>query len=239
MHPLVQEILDLVEELRSRFDSLQNKINDALSWVPWGLGWVVDNIHDAWNYLVEKWNEFWDATTLIFGNMGSPGALEDCAQGWSGTVGSPVSAQVGNADRALLQADDHWTGQAADTYFPKSMLHKTAMEKVQSTYVEAASSALDQVRGGLVKFYAGLITALGALIVGFIGALSSSATIIGIPAGIFIAAGACLVAEAAFYAGGVLLKSDCTTAQTNLLAKMNDNTAFPGGAWPPGAILTA
>jgi hypothetical protein len=239
MHPLVQEILDLVDKIRSKFDELQNKINDALSWVPWGLGWVVDKIHDAWDTLVDRWNEFWDSAALVFGNMGSPDALETSAQGWSTGVGSPVTEQIGNADRALLQADDHWTGQAADSYFPKSQLHKTAMEKVQSTYVDGVSSMLDTMRGGLVKFYGGLVTALIALVGGFIAALASSATIVGIPAGIFIAAGACLVAIGAFYTGGTLLKSDCTSAQTDLIGKMNDNTGFPGGSWPPGAVLTA
>ena len=239
MNPLIQEILDLVDDLRAKFDSLQSKINDALSWVPWGLGWVVDKIHDAWDALVDKWNEFWDAAQLIFGNMGSPDALESASQSWSTGVGSPVSGQAGNADRALLQSDDHWTGQAADNYFPKSQLHKTAMEKVQTGYVAGVSGVLDTVRGGLTKFYAGLITALGALIAGFIGALAASGTIVGIPAGIVIAAGACLVAIGAFYAGGTLLKSDCTSAQTDLIATMSDKTGFPGGAWPPGAILTA
>jgi hypothetical protein len=239
MNPLVQQIIDLVDDLRSKFDDLQNKINDALSWVPWGLGWVVDKIHAAWDALVSKWNEFWDAAELIFGNMGDTGALESASQSWSTSIGAPVTEQIGNADRALLQADDHWTGQAADSYFPKSQLHKTAMEKVQSTYVEGVSSVLDTVRGGLTKFYAGLLTALVALVAGFIGALASSSTIVGIPAGIVIAAGACLVAIGSFYAGGTLLKSDCTSAQTDLLAKANDNTGFPGGAWPTGAVLTA
>lgn len=239
MNPLVEEILSLVAEIESKFQSLQNAVNDVLSWVPWGLGWAADKVRDAWDWLVEKWNQFWDGVTLIFGNMGDTGALEQAAQGWTSEVGAPVSALSGNVDRALLQADDHWTGQAAESYFPKSALHKTALEKVQSTYIEGASSALDSVRGGLTKFYTGLVVALGALIAGFIGALAASGTIIGIPAGILIAAGACLVAEGAFFAGGTLLKSDCTSAQTTLIAKMSDNTGFPGGSWPPGALLTA
>lgn len=239
MNPLIQEILDLVEELQAKMQELQDKVNDALSRVPFFLDWVVDKIHDAWDWLVQKWNEFWDAADLIFSNMGSPEAIDQVTQGWSDSIGSPVSAQVQNADRALLGADDHWEGQAADAYFPKANLHKAAMENVQTNYVDGANSALDTVRSGLTKFYMGLITALGALIAGFIGAITASGTIVGIPAGILIAAGACLVAIGAFYTGGTLLKSDCTTAKNDLNNKQGNNAGFPNGAWPPGAILTA
>lgn len=239
MHPLIQQILDLVEKIKTKFDELMGKVNDFLGWIPWGLGWLADKIESAWNGLVDKWNEFWDGCELIFGNMGDPDSIQQVSNEWNNDVGGPVSAQAGKADRALLAADDHWEGQAAASYFPKSALHKTALEAVQNTFATGFRTALDSVRSGLVKFYMGLVTALGALVVGFIGALASSATIFGIPAGILIAAGACLVAIGAFYTGGTLLKSDCTTAQTQLTNTMNTQGPFPGGQWPPGAILTA
>lgn len=236
MHPLVQEILDLVEELQSRMEGLNNIINDALSWVPWGLGWVVDRIHDAWDWLMEKWNEFWDAANLIFGNMGDHGAITTAAQGWATSVGTPVAEQATNADRAILQADGVWTGEAAASYFPKALLQKNAMTAVQDSYVKTASEALDTVKSGLVKFYGSLVLALGTLVGGFIAAAGASGTIIGIPAGIAIAAGACLAAIGSFYAGGTLLKSDCSSAQTKLLTE-SINGAFPSGNWPPAAVL--
>lgn len=238
MNEYLEEINRLVQRLQDGFNELVGAINDVLSWVPWGLGWAADKVRDAFGYLEEKWNQFWDATTLIFGNMGDLGAVEAVGQQWSSDLGSPVSQEVGNVDRALLRADDHWKGQAAEAYFPKAQLHKTAMEKLQG-FTDTAADALDGVRAGLVKFYAGLVVALGALVGGLVAALASSATIFGIPAGIFIFAAACLAAEGSFFAGGLLLKSDCNSAQSKLNRKLGELTGFPDGAWPPGAVLTA
>ncbi len=239
MDALLQRINDLIEKLQEKFDSLRDKVNGVLDKIPFFLGWVEDKLRDAWNWFVEKWDEFWDAANLIFGNMGDRDAISTTSTSWVQSVGAPVSGKVDVVDRALLQADDHWKGQAADTYFPKAALHKTAMDKIQSTYVTAATTALESVRSGLVKFYTALITALGAFIAGMIGAIASTATILGAPAGPVIAAGAALVAIGAFYAGGLLLKSDCTTAKQTLANARGNLVGFPNGAWPPGAILTA
>lgn len=239
MDTLLQRINELIEKLQEKFDSLRDKVNWVLGKIPFFLGWVEDKLRDAWDWFVEKWNEFWDAANLIFGNMGDRDALSTTSSDWVSSVGTPVSGKVDVVDRALLQADDHWKGQAADSYFPKAALHKAAMDKVQSTFVTAATSAIESVRSGLTKFYTALITALGAFIGGMIGAIASTATILGAPAGPIIAAGAALIAVGAFYTGGLLLKSDCTTAKQTLENARGNLTGFPNGAWPTGAILTA
>jgi hypothetical protein len=238
MDDLVQQINELIEKIKGKLDDLLGKVNDFLSWVPWGLGWLADKIKDAWNWLCEKFQEFWDGVTKITTNMGDRDALSATATTWSTSVGGPVSAQKDAVDAsAVLRADDTWQGDAAVAYAGKAKQHQTALEKVVTTYVTAMSSALDTVRAGLVKFYMGLITALGALVAGIIAALASSATIFGIPAGIIIAAGAALIAVGAFFTGGELLKSDCTAANNSLTQKMNDNNGFPHESWPSGAVV--
>ncbi len=238
MDDLVQQINELIEKIKGKLDDLLGKVNDFLSWVPWGLGWLADKIKDAWNWLCEKFQEFWDGVTKITTNMGDRDALSATATTWSTSVGGPVSAQKDAVDAsAVLKADDTWQGDAAVAYAGKAKQHQTALEKVVTTYVTAMSSALDTVRAGLVKFYMGLITALGALVAGIIAALASSATIFGIPAGIIIAAGAALIAVGAFFTGGELLKSDCTAANNSLTQKMNDNNGFPHESWPSGAVV--
>src|SRR6478735_6426969 len=232
MDDLVQQINELIEKIKGKLDDLLGKVNDFLSWVPWGLGWLADKIKDAWNWLCEKFQEFWDGVTKITTNMGDRDALSATATTWSTSVGGPVSAQKDAVDAsAVLKADDTWQGDAAVAYAGKAKQHQTALEKVVTTYVTAMSSALDTVRAGLVKFYMGLITALGALVAGIIAALASSATIFG------IAAGAALIAVGAFFTGGELLKSDCTAANNSLTQKMNDNNGFPHESWPSGAVV--
>lgn len=238
MDALIEKINGLVEKIKGKLDELLGIVNDFLGWVPWGLGWLADKIKDAWDWLVEKFNEFWDDVTFIFGNPGDRGALETTSNSWSTDIGGPVSAKKDTVDAtAILKADDKWEGDAAGAYAGKAKLHQTALEKIVTTYTTTASAALETVRAGLVKYYMGLITALGVLVGGVIAALASSATIFGIPAGIFIAAGAALVAIGAFYTGGTLLKSDCTSANTSLTQKMNDNNGFPNEGWPKGAVL--
>lgn len=238
MDDLVQRINDLIEKIKGKLDDLLGRVNDFLGWVPWGLGWLADKIKDAWSWLCGKFEEFWDGVTKITSNMGDREALSSTATTWSTSVGGPVSAQKDAVDAsAVLRADDAWEGDAAEAYAGRAKQHQTALEKVVTTYVTAMSSALDTVRAGLVKFYMGLVTALGALVAGIIAALASSATIFGIPAGIFIAGGAALIAVGAFYTGGELLKSDCTAANNTLMQKMNDNNGFPHAAWPSGAVV--
>ncbi len=80
-----------------------------------------------------------------------------------------------------------------------------------------------------------LATALAALVIGIIGALASSATIFGLPAAPFIAAGAGLTASAAMITGAEILKSVCASANTTLRQKLNDDSGFHEGHWPPAA----
>ena len=237
MNPLTGQLLELVEKVRSKFDELADVVTGFLDRVPWGLGWLADQISHAWSFLTAKIHEFWGACDRILGNLGSTEAIGAASTAWSAAVGGPVSAEAGNADHGILESDEHWTGTAAEAYRARTELQRSALLAVESTYADGAIAALDTVRNGLTMFYVGLITALGALAAGIITALVTSSTVFGIPAGIFVAAGAVLLAEGAFYTAGILLRSDCETARTNLLARYHDSSAFPGGSWPGGAVV--
>lgn len=236
MHPLIQKIQELVTKLQDKFDEFHSKVTNLLSNVPWGLGWLADKLLDAWNAFVDKWNDFWEFYAHMFSNLGSPSGISQVQSNWNSGIGNPVSAEAGNADAGLLMADEHWTGTAASNYRPRAALQKSALQAIKATLADGATTALDQVRAGLVKFYAALIAALGTFIAGIIGALASTATIFGAPAGPFIAGGATLVAGGAFIGGGLLLESDCDAAKNTLQTKLADKTAFPNGAWPTGAL---
>lgn len=60
--------------------------------------------------------------------------------------------------------------------------------------------------------------------------------IVGVAAGPFIAAAAVVAFLAAAYAGSLTLKSAAASANTQLRAKLDDSTAFPGGTWPSGVL---
>jgi hypothetical protein len=174
----------------------------------------------GWHKFTGFLSECWDAVVEICTNMGSPSALWNTADAWSDSVGGPVSGQVQSAEAGSLEVDDNWDGTAADRYrqnLPMPM-QKTALERVKTTFSDGISSALSDVAKGIMAFWGGLVVALGALVAGIIGALASSATIFGLPAAPFIAAGAALV---------------CSSANSTLRQKLNDNTGYRDGHWPP------
>ncbi|HEY8721634.1 hypothetical protein [Pengzhenrongella sp.] len=233
---LEDEIRDLLKTIETKFGELQRAVSGALSAVGSWAAVVADQIQDAWTKICTEAEKFWNAIGEILGNMGDPGALSDMSTRWNADVGAPVSAKVQVADAGNLEVDETWSGKAADNYRQRISLHKTALDKVQSTIAVGMSSALDTVKTGIWTFFGCLLGALASLVVGILGALASTATILGIPAGILIGAGAFLVAAAAVFTGGILLKSSCQSALNALQQKVGDNSGFLDGRWPKGAL---
>ena len=229
---LLDQINSVVGRIDSKTTELQNSINGKLHWLPSGLQ---DKVVSGWNSFCGFLERIWDNLTEILANMGSPSALWSTADAWSDWIGGPVSGQVQSADAGLLTVDTNWDGDAAEAYRQTLPLQKAALDKVKATLTDGISTALNEVAKGILKFWAGLATALAALVIGIIGALASSATVFGLPAAPFIAAGAGLAAAAAMITGAELLKSDCASANTVLRQKLNDNAGFHEGHWPPAA----
>lgn len=231
-NPTAQEISDLVDRFYAKVKDLQNAINDILDWIPWGFGWVADKLKDGWNWLCEKIDSAFTALSFILSNLGSPDTLTQTADDWSSTVGADVSARVGLADLGNLAVDDSWSGSAAEQYKQKMPLQKLALQNIKTQFTDGISSALKDVASAIKVFWTVLVSGLVVLIGGIIAAIASTATILGAPAGPFIAAAAVGVFAAAAWGGTEILKSQCAGANTTLTQKLAENTAYPGGAWP-------
>jgi hypothetical protein len=229
---LVDKLLQIVDRINAKTTELQNAINDKLGWLP---GFLQDKVVAGWNKFCDFMRKVWDFWYEVCTNMGSPTRLWSTADAWSDTVGAPVSAQVQSADAGLLTVDDNWDGDAANAYRQTLPLQKAALDKVKATLTDGISSALSDVAKGIIAFWASLAVALAALVAGIIGALASAATVFGLPAAPFIAAGAALAADAAVIGGGLILKSVCSSASTTLRQKLDDNAGFHEGHWPPAA----
>lgn len=207
---------------------------------------IAENLHllpePLQSKTIEGWKDFcsylqrlWHNLAIITTNIGSPTALWETADAWNIHVGAPVSAHAQTADTIILGVDNYWTGDAADAYQQMLPAQKAALEKIRTLTV-GVTTALDNVAKSILVFLAALIGAIAALVTGIIGALASTATIAGIPAGILIACGAALTACAAFIAGAERLKGDCSSANTTLRQHIADNTAFYQGRWPEAVI---
>ncbi|MBW6440018.1 WXG100 family type VII secretion target [Actinoplanes hulinensis] len=226
---LLERIHSTIDRIDAKTVELQNSINDKLAYVPPP---AQGKIRQGWDDFCAFMRRIWDNLATILSNMGSLSALSTTAQAWSDRVGVPVSGQVQAADAGLLTVDDNWAGDAADAYRQMLPLQKAALEKVKTVLTDGLSTALEQVRTGVFLFWTGLLGALAALAVGIIGALASSATIFGLPAAPFIAAGAAVTASIALIVGCETLKSACTSANS-LLRQKFDDTGFFQGHWPP------
>jgi hypothetical protein len=233
---LLDEINDLLAEIEQTFQDMQSAVSSALAQVPGWLGWVRDRIVDAWNYVCEKVSEFWAYLEETTGReIGDPGMLSWAAVRWAGDVGGPVSEQVAVADAGNLEADNVWSGDSAEAYRERLLMHKLALTAVQATLTKGISGALDKVQSALEVYYGVIITALVTLIGVLIGAIASLATGPGVVVGLVAAGVGIVAAITAIALGRVYLESDCRSAKTTLENLINDSTAFGGDHWPAGA----
>lgn len=232
MDPVVEKAMELIEQLRNKIQELSDKLNSILDKVPFFLDWVADRIQDGWNQLLGKLDEFWAWVDEHLNNPGDPWALSETAQQWNELVGGPVSAQVGTVDAGQLLTDDRWSGTAADAYRQTLTPQKTAMEKVRTSFCDGVFQALDKMQTSIIIFWTAFAAGVAACIAGFVGALASTATIVGAPAGPFIAAAAVGVLLAALGGAALKLSSDVNSAKGILSGKLADLGAYPGGRWP-------
>ncbi len=237
MDPVIDKAREVIATLQEKIQSLQDKLDWVLSKIPWGLGWIGDKIRDGWNYLVGKLDEFWGWVDEHLNNPGSPSALSETANSWNEMIGGPVSSQSGVVDAGQLTADDLWSGTAADAYRQAVTPQKTAMDKVKSSMCDGVFQALDKMQSGITIFWTAFAAGVAACIVGFIGAIATTATIFGAPAGPFIAAGAVVVLIAALGGGYLKLKADINSSKGILTGKLNDLSGYPGGQWPKAVGL--
>ncbi|ACQ82074.1 hypothetical protein Bcav_3832 [Beutenbergia cavernae DSM 12333] len=232
MHPVIQEVMDLIAEIERKIEELRTGINDMLESIPGFLDWIFDRVRDGWNWLVEKLDEFWGWVNDVVAMAGDPWGLSSAADTWNTGVGEPAMTQSREVDAGDLLVDDNWTGDAADQYKQKLPEQKSAMEVIRTEYAAKIATALDAVKSGIIKFWTSMAVAFGALVAGIIGAIASSATVFGLPAAPFIAGGAVLIAIIAVTVGVKLLESDCATANTQLTNAQSAGLA----RWPAFAL---
>ncbi len=228
------QISSLVNKLDGKTVEFQNTVNDTLSDISW-------LIPDSWiQWIKDRWNDFcdwmakvWKQLTEIVENMGAPWDLSSTANSWSDKIGGPVSGKSQVATAGELSVDDNWDGDAAVQYRQKMPLQATALDKVRSTLSEGVNNALSTAQLGIWVFWGSLVVALVTLIAGIIGAMASSATVLGLPPGVAIAIAAVIVFLAAIAVGIVTLRATLSNANSTIRRALSDNSGFENGHWPP------
>ncbi len=231
----VERINQLLQEVDEKIESLRNKVNGILDWVPWGLGWVVDKFMSLWDKAMDKLGEFWDKVQEFVSNIGAPWDLDDAKESWI-QAGGPVAARATEADRSQSAVDTEWKGQAADRYALSLAGQQKALTAVQSKLTSVMGPALGKVSSALYIFYGAVIVAIVALVAGIVFATGEAVSILGLPAVPPTVITAIVVAIGAISAAILNLRGQASDANTEFLKVANETGDFGAQNWPQAVI---
>lgn len=231
----VDRIMELLDEVDEKVQSLTDKVNDILSWVPWGLGWVVDKFKDLWSAAMDKLGEFWDKVKEFISYIGAPWDLASAKDQWI-ELGGPVAARASEADRSQSAVDAEWKGKAADRYALALGPQGKALAAVQSKLTSVIGPALSSVSIALYAFYAAVAIAIGAMLLGILTATGEAVSVLGLPAVPPTVIAAVIAAITALGTASVVLRGVAAGANTDFLKVANETGDFGADNWPKAVI---
>jgi uncharacterized protein YukE len=225
---------DILQEIQGKTTDLFNGINDILSWVPWPLSELIPVIEQGIEALEQKIKEFWDQVNEFIHERGSSSALTQAGQIWQQQVATPAGNLAGKLSPNIMQAEDDWTGDAANAYkntIPAQDSALTAIQKIANQI----DTSLTNIASAIGSFWTAVYAALAAFVVGLIGAVAACCTVVGIPVGIAAVCGVAGVIIAGITAAVMAITGIINSAkaeQTQLIQQLSDNSNFPSGQWP-------
>jgi hypothetical protein len=221
----VDKINELINKIESGVEKLASKVNEILSWVPPGLGFVVDKFKAVWNLLNEKVGELFRILREKIPVLGDPGRLTLAQQVWN-EAGGKVSAEVLTATPGELSVDDSWSGTAATQYKDVLINQRNALTAIKSTFTDKITLALNDVQRALDFYHGGIVVALCALVTAIFGAVASG------PFAVAALIGGVVFTIGAVITCGTELRASAASASGVLLTLTNERTAFGRDNWP-------
>lgn len=231
----VQRIYDLLDQVDEKIESLRNKINDILRWVPWGLGWVVDKFMDLWGAAMDKLGQFWEQVREFVSNIGAPWDLDAAKEQWI-SAGGPVAARASEADRSQSAVDTEWKGQAADRYAFSLAGQSKALTAVQSKLTSVMGPALGKVSSALYIFYFAVAGAIAGVVTAVVVATGEAVTILGLPLVPPTVLTAIVAALGLMGAAVANLRAAASDANTEFLKVASETGDFGAQNWPNAAV---
>ncbi len=235
------EMLGLIADLRSGIgeaseliNGIINGINSVLSTLPpEQIGGIRHGVAD----LQRMFNESVSDLGRALDQTGDPVALRAAGAAWAVDIGGEVSGLSGLATDNMTRADNHWTGDAAEAYRNALLPQRLAISAVKTTG-DKIDSILNELANAIIEFWKNVLGAVLTLLAGLVAALAVAAGGITAVIAVAIAAAALVVFNDAVVSQ-INMFTDVGNAiaiQTRELINVGaDDTAFPGGAWPPAA----
>jgi len=231
----VQRILELLDEVEEKFDSLVGRINSILSHVPFFLQWAADKFRDLWDGVVAKWHEFWEKVGEFISYLGAPWDLDSAKDAWN-ALGGPVAERASEADRSQSEVDFEWKGRAADRYALSLGAQRSALTAVRDKLTSQIGPALGSLASAIYIFYGAVIAAIVILAAGLLTATGEAISVLGLPAVPPTVITAIVAAVAALSAAILNLRSQATSAQSAFDDVANETSDFGAGGWPRAVI---
>lgn len=230
MHPLIQEIIKLIQRIQDLWNQIVRTINAMLAAVPAALAWVVDRVNALWNEVLAMWDQFWNGIQRLIDAFGDPVAVGRAKDGWLDEVASPAGqiAQTVSPGQ-LLADDDNWKGQAANKYRTRAAEQAETIAALRDEIATTMTNSLGQLKTAMIVLYGAIIGVFAVLISAIVGAIAAAATVVAIPAAIATIIGAGIVAIAGLVAAFALFSAhvDDQANQMRLALTGVKTTAWP------------
>ncbi|MEV1115097.1 hypothetical protein AB0I91_08515 [Actinosynnema sp. NPDC049800] len=224
MNPLVQQVEEKSQDAQQNVKEFFDQVDRLLSWVPAPLEYMIDPIVQGMRLLSEKVAEFWDYVGHLIEQWGDPDRLKQVGEQWVAQVGNTLGDIAGTVAIDELRTTVEWEGRAARAYH--------SVVPAQSAGLNAIKDIANQLRGSLVNLANAIETfqitmwiALGAFVVGAVGAIASACSVVGTPVGIAALSAACGTALTLIGTAVLAMKSQVNTMeveQTTIMQKIHD-----------------
>lgn len=231
-----RELIERLPEALERARELTNQIIDAVNgvarWLPWFLADRVtaglDRLREVAMDALAQLFEYTRGIAFPAFGLTYAGRLE-------ADVRDRLNEQVGLlADDRRFPARDSWEGDAATRYGNDVVPEQTTALSEAASIAGEMGGHLRSLSFGVIDFYIGFLAAVIAAIAVLVGAVGTSATVVGAPVGISIGVGGWLTLTGVV-ANLVRTVVSLVSRESTAIAATNGRllgATFPGGNWP-------
>jgi len=226
----VPDWASLVEEVESYIEDARRNVNNLLSEVPEWLESVADALTDAWNWLMARLGEFWDAISAPYERPGNRVALRALVEEWKSQFATPLANLAKLIDPSALATDEEWSGKGAEKYEQTTEAQRKALSGFEGNVVNPVASALEKLAGGLDVFTTLMWTTIGTLVAGLISGIAALLTLIAAPAGVIAMVAALAAALIQIASANVQLDNAVSAGESLLGGVAGKATDWPAFA---------
>ncbi|MBY8850593.1 hypothetical protein [Saccharothrix longispora] len=217
MNPLVRQVEQKTQDAQQNVKEFFDQVNHLLSWVPTPLEHMVAPIVLGMRLLSEKVAELWDHVGHLIEQWGDPDRLKQVGEQWVVQVGNVLGDVAGTLGLDKLRTTVEWEGRAARAYHAVVPAQPAGLTAVKDIANQLRTS-LTSLANAIESFQMAMWFALGAFVVGAVGAIASACTVVGTPVGIAVLSGACGVAIALIGAAVLAMQSQLNTIEIEQMA---------------------